>query len=86
MKDAAGRFDFERAAQLRDSLEALNHIREPVTFRSLKEEDVKGRLESSRALQELQTGLGLAPSADANRVFRYFPHSRGGDGGVDGVF
>lgn len=59
MKDAARRLDFERAAQLRDSLEALNHIREPVTFRSLKEEDVKGRLETSRALQELQTALGL---------------------------
>lgn len=59
MKDAARRLDFERAAQLRDSLEALNHIREPVTFRSLKEEDVKGRLETSRALQGLQTVLGL---------------------------
>jgi excinuclease ABC subunit C len=37
----------------------LDHIREPVTFRSLKEEDVKGRLETSRALQDLQTALGL---------------------------
>lgn len=59
MKEAADLMQFERAAQLRDSLAALDHIREPVTFRSLKEEDVKGRLESSRALQELQTSLGL---------------------------
>lgn len=59
MKEAADLMQFERAAQLRDSLAALDHIREPVTFRSLKEEDVKGRLESSRALQELQTALGL---------------------------
>jgi excinuclease ABC subunit C len=59
MKEAADRLAFERAAQLRDSLEALNHIREPVTFRSLKEEEVKGRLESTRALQELQSALSL---------------------------
>ncbi len=59
MKEAADRMDFERAAQLRDSLTALDHIREPVTFRSLKEEDVKGRLETSRALQDLQTALQL---------------------------
>lgn len=59
MHDASRRLDFERAAQLRDSLAALNHIREPVTFRSLKEEDVNVRLESSRALQELQAALGL---------------------------
>jgi excinuclease ABC subunit C len=60
MKEAADRLAFERAAQLRDSLEALIHIREPVTFRSLKEEDVKGRLESTRALQELQSALSLS--------------------------
>jgi excinuclease ABC subunit C len=59
MKEAADRMEFERAAQLRDSLVALDHIREPVTFRSLKEEDVQGRLETSRALQDLQTALGL---------------------------
>lgn len=59
MVEAAKRLEFERAAQLRDSLAALDHIREPVTFRSLKEDDVKGRLESTRALQDLQTVLGL---------------------------
>lgn len=59
MEEAAKRLEFERAAQLRDSLAALDHIRERVTFRSLKEDDVKGRLESTRALQDLQTALGL---------------------------
>ncbi len=59
MKEAADRMEFERASQLRDSLLALDHIREPVTFRSLKEEDVKGRIETSRALQDLQTELKL---------------------------
>jgi excinuclease ABC subunit C len=59
MKEAADRMQFERAAQLRDSLSAVDHIQEPVTVRSLKEEEVKGRLESTRALQELQTALGL---------------------------
>lgn len=59
MKEAADLLQFERAAQLRDSLSALDHIREPVTFRSLKEDEVKGRIESNRALQDLQTALGL---------------------------
>ena len=59
MKRASDRLEFERAAQLRDSLAALDHIREPVTFRSLKEDEVQGRLESTRALQELQMALGL---------------------------
>jgi excinuclease ABC subunit C len=59
MKEAADRLEFERAGRLRDSLRALDHIREPVTFRRLKEEDVQGRLESSRALQALQTALSL---------------------------
>jgi excinuclease ABC subunit C len=59
MKGAADRLEFERAARLRDSLLALDHIREPVTFRHLKEEDVQGRIDSSRALQALQAALSL---------------------------
>lgn len=58
-KSAAKALDFERAAQLRDNVAALDHVNERVTFRALREEDVQGRLETSRALQELQRELGL---------------------------
>ncbi len=59
MKSYAAVMDFERAALLRDNIIALNHMGERVTFRALRPEDVQGRIQSTQALQELQTALGL---------------------------
>lgn len=60
MKAAAAALDFEKAARLRDRLGALSHVRQTVTFRAAREEDVQGRIRASQALQELQTALGLS--------------------------
>jgi excinuclease ABC subunit C len=59
MREASAALEFEQAARLRDSLAALSHIHERVTFRALREEDVRGRILASQALQDLQRELGL---------------------------
>jgi len=59
MQTAARNLNFEAAARLRDHLKALERMRQPVTFRALREDDVQGRLQTTRALQELQKALGL---------------------------
>lgn len=59
MREAARALEFEKAALLRDHLRALDHLREPVTFRALREEDVQGRLRVTQALQDLQEALKL---------------------------
>lgn len=59
MKAAAKKLQFERAAQWRNQLEALEHIQQRVTFRALRPEDVQSRIQSSQALQELQKALEL---------------------------
>ncbi|HMU95181.1 MAG TPA: excinuclease ABC subunit UvrC [Elusimicrobiota bacterium] len=59
MKQAAAEMKFEKAAVLRDHLAALAHVRQTVTFRAMREEDVQGRIQSSQALQELQRALEL---------------------------
>jgi len=59
MKRAAKRMEFEKAARLRDNIEALEHVNERVTFRALREDEVQGRIQMTQALQELQNALGL---------------------------
>ncbi len=59
MKNASAATEYERAAQLRDNIAALDHVNERVTFRALREEDVQGRIKSTQALRELQDALGL---------------------------
>ncbi len=59
MRSASRRTDYEAAARWRDHLAALDHMNERVTFRALREEDVRGRLQTSQALQILQSALGL---------------------------
>jgi excinuclease ABC subunit C len=58
-KAAAESLDFERAAQLRDNLLALDHIGQRVTFRAVRPEDVQSRIDDTQALQELQKALDL---------------------------
>ncbi len=60
MKAAAAEMDFERAAQLRDNIQALAHIQERVTFRAMRPEDVQGRIQMSQGLRELQKALNLS--------------------------
>jgi len=59
MRAASRRMDYESAARYRDHVAALDHMNERVTFRALREEDVRGRLLASQALQALQAALGL---------------------------
>ncbi|MBI4397390.1 MAG: excinuclease ABC subunit UvrC [Elusimicrobia bacterium] len=59
MKAAARELNFEKAARLRDNVEAVRHMQERVTFRALRPEDVQSRIEMSRVLQDLQTVLRL---------------------------
>ena len=59
MRAAAQAMDFEKAARLRDSVRALRHVQERVTFRAVRPEEVEGRIQTSQALQELQKALSL---------------------------
>src|SRR4029077_15238095 len=59
MKEASAGRHYERAAQLRDNLEALNHMEERVTFRRVDLQDVLHRVDRSRAITDLQKALDL---------------------------
>lgn len=59
MRDASRRMDYERAAQLRDNLEAVEHMGERVRCEAVGTEDLLGRLQASRATTELQRALAL---------------------------
>lgn len=74
MKTASDSLAFERAAQWRDSLMALRHVNERVTFRALREEEVQGRIQTSQALQEIQKALGLLRPPDRIECFDISHH------------
>lgn len=59
MRTASQTRDYERAAQLRDSLAALRHMQERVTVRQIDWADIADRLDRSRAVTDLQKALGL---------------------------
>jgi len=59
MNEASKATHYERAAQLRDNLAALNHMEERVTVRQINLQDVLHRVDHSRAITELQRALGL---------------------------
>jgi excinuclease ABC subunit C len=59
MKEASQTQNYERAAQLRDNLEALKHIGERVTIRQIDLSDVTDRVDRSRAITDLQKALAL---------------------------
>lgn len=59
MRAASRRMEYEKAARLRDRLQALEHIHERVTFRALRPDDVRSRIEMSQTLRELQNALQL---------------------------
>jgi len=59
MTTASKEQDFERAAQVRDNLQALAHISERVTVRQIDPEEIVGHVDRSRATTELQKVLAL---------------------------
>jgi len=60
MRSASQRMEYENAARLRDNLLALEQMGEHVRVRALAADDISRSLESSRAVTDLQTALGLA--------------------------
>jgi excinuclease ABC subunit C len=59
MKEASAAQHYERAGQLRDNLEALEHMEERVTLRKIDLSDVTDRVDRSRAITDLQKALAL---------------------------
>lgn len=59
MKKASDLMDYERAAQIRDQLQALFHIGEKVTLKEVSPESVTEQTQLSRGISELQEKLGL---------------------------
>lgn len=59
MKSAAKSHHFEQAAQLRDNLQALQHMEQRVTLREIEPQQADLRIERSRALSDLQNALAL---------------------------
>lgn len=59
MRQAAANRDYERAAELRDHVGALQHMNERMTFREIRWEDVSQRMGRSRAITDLQSALQL---------------------------
>jgi len=59
MKEASTAQNYERAAQLRDNLEALGHMNERVTVHQIDLSDVTDRVDRSRAITALQKALNL---------------------------
>ena len=59
MEEASRAQNYERAAQLRDNLSALEHMEERVTVRQIDLSDVVDRVDRSRAMTDLQNALDL---------------------------
>ncbi len=59
MRDASARKDYERAAQLRDNLAALEHMKERLTVREIDLADLGTHVDRSRAITDLQKALDL---------------------------
>jgi excinuclease ABC subunit C len=59
MKKASASLDFEKAARLRDNVEALDHMGERVLYEAVQPGKVDERLDASRAVSDLQEALSL---------------------------
>jgi len=59
MHRSAKRLAFESAAQLRDNIRAVEHMKERVSLRSLREEEIIGKVSLSRSISDLQIVLQL---------------------------
>ena len=63
MREASRQQNFERAAVLRDHLEALQHLHERVTVRQIDVSDVESHVDRSRAITDLQNALAVEHAA-----------------------
>ncbi len=59
MKASSARLEYERAAQLRDNIDAISQMGERVRVRAIREEDVSGDIAASAAVTDLQKALSL---------------------------
>ncbi len=60
MQAASGRLEFEKAAALRDNVEALSQMGERVRIRRVSADDLAEPLTESRSVSDLQQALGLS--------------------------
>jgi excinuclease ABC subunit C len=59
MKKASVNRNYEEAAQIRDRIETVKHMDQPVTFREMSEDMLESRIRGSRAVQDLMKALGM---------------------------
>ncbi len=59
MRRFSKKHEYEEAGQVRDRIEALQHMNERVTFREMSEDRLEKRLVGSRAVQDLMRVLNL---------------------------
>lgn len=60
MKSASARLDYERAAQLRDNIQALSQMGQRVRVQAIRMEDLSGALAGSQSVTDLQQALALS--------------------------
>ncbi len=69
MKEFSKNREYEKAAQLRDHINTLNHMQEPVTFREMTESELTGKIKDTRAVEDLRRALNLTKSPDRIECF-----------------
>lgn len=60
MKEASRRLEYERAAQLRDNIDAITQMGQRVRVQAVREEAVARPIAASQSVTDLQQALGLA--------------------------
>ncbi len=69
MQEKSKRLEFEKAAVLRDHINTLKHMREPITYRELSEPELEGKMRENRALEELRRTLNLPVAPERIECF-----------------
>jgi excinuclease ABC subunit C len=59
MRVMSKKMEYEKAATIRDNIETLDHMGQALTVREMSESLLKGRIQGSRAVQDLMTTLNL---------------------------
>lgn len=69
MRSHSRRKEYEKAAVARDLINTVHHMQEPVTFREMDEKMLQGRIQGSRAVQDLRIALKLSKSPERIECF-----------------